>query len=71
MLDDRLPHTQVSIDEDAHAEEFDVFLSRREVMAITDIDISHCHDVEPWLRVRNVDGELRVSYGVSVIPDED
>lgn len=71
MLDDRKPATQVSVDEDAHAEEFEVSLTRREVMAITDVDISHCRDVEPWLRVRDYHGEWWVSYGVSIIPDED
>jgi hypothetical protein len=71
MLDDRKPTTQVSIDEDAHAEEFEVYLSRREVMAITNIDISHCRDVEPWLRVVDRDGQLITFAGVSVIPDED
>lgn len=71
MLDDRKPNTQVSIDEDQKAEEMDVYLSRREVMALTDVDVSKCFDVEPWLRVRDCDGELRVSYGVTMITVEE
>jgi hypothetical protein len=71
MYDDRKPATQVSIDEDANAEEFEVSLSLDELMSITNIRISHCKDVEPWFRVADRDGQLLTYAGVSVIPDED
>lgn len=66
MQHDRMPRHPVTVDEDAHAEEMDVAISLAELSRITDVDLSRCRAVEPWLRVRHAD-DLLVSFGSTVI----
>lgn len=70
MRDDRVAVAQVVIDEDACAEEMDVAISLRELERITNVDLSRCVAVEPWLRVRHTD-DLYVSFGATVIYEEE
>lgn len=71
MRDDRPPRRQVDVDEVNDAEEMDVQLSYHEAaLLVPASELSQAADVEPWIRIRNADA-LYVSYGVTVIPDED
>jgi hypothetical protein len=71
MRDDRFPRAQVVVDEAVDAEEMEVSLSYREAaLLVPPQELAKAADVEPWLRIRNSDA-LYVSFGVTVIRDED
>lgn len=71
MRDDRLPRTQVVVDETVDAEEMEVQLSCREAALLLSVrELSAAADVEPWLRIRKSD-DVYVSFGITVIRDED